>query len=101
VLLSGPYAVSTAVRCHAHCAWRPSCTSTGRHRRRGSSGLQGAQLVHYLGGGLGEVRAGAGEHGPRAAGRMPTSGGRDLNPRPPDPQSGALPNCATARACFH
>jgi hypothetical protein len=25
------------------------------------------------------------------------SGGRDLNPRPPDPQSGALPNCATAR----
>ncbi len=26
------------------------------------------------------------------------SGGRDLNPRPPDPQSGALPNCATARA---
>ena len=26
------------------------------------------------------------------------SGGRDLNSRPPDPQSGALPNCATARA---
>ena len=25
------------------------------------------------------------------------SGGRDLNSRPPDPQSGALPNCATAR----
>ena len=25
------------------------------------------------------------------------SGRRDLNSRPPDPQSGALPNCATAR----
>ncbi len=29
--------------------------------------------------------------------REQASGGRDLNPRPPDPQSGALPNCATAR----
>ena len=40
---------------------------------------------------------------PRAASEAPgdpgppLSGGRDLNPRPPDPQSGALPNCATAR----
>jgi hypothetical protein len=25
------------------------------------------------------------------------SGRRDLNPRPPDPQSGALPSCATPR----
>ena len=24
---------------------------------------------------------------------------RDLNPRPPLPQSGALPNCATPRVC--
>jgi hypothetical protein len=28
------------------------------------------------------------------------SGRRDLNPRPPDPQSGALPNCATSRPCL-
>ncbi len=25
------------------------------------------------------------------------SGRRDLNPRPPEPHSGALPNCATSR----
>ena len=28
------------------------------------------------------------------------SGRRDLNPRPLDPQSSALPNCATARQCI-
>src|ERR1700737_2382101 len=32
-----------------------------------------------------------GRLGPKKSGR------RDLNPRPPDPQSGALPSCATPR----
>jgi hypothetical protein len=27
------------------------------------------------------------------------SGRRDLNPRPPEPHSGALPGCATSRQC--
>src|SRR5437868_10253655 len=29
--------------------------------------------------------------------RGPKSGRRDLNPRPPEPHSGALPGCATSR----
>src|ERR1700730_1749217 len=36
-----------------------------------------------------------GRLGPKKSGR------RDLNPRPPDPQSGALPSCATPRSQWH
>ncbi len=34
---------------------------------------------------------------PRSVSEGPTSGRRDLNPRPPAPKAGALPSCATSR----
>ena len=37
------------------------------------------------------------EHSEPCSGTSHASGWRDLNPRPLDPQSSALPNCATAR----